>query len=277
MKISDTIDLNGTRQLLIAGNCILENKAIAFKTVDFLKALSGKLDIDFVFKASYKKDNRSSERYFSGLPLPEALEVFSAIKKEFDIPILSDVHYPTELNEGVAEVVDVLQVPAYLAMQTELVLSLARTGKPINVKKAQFLHPQDMEKVCKKIESTGNQSIILTERGTCFGYRDLVVDIRSFQIMKSLGYPVVFDAGHSIRKYGIPSSDPAGGTKQYLNALMSACAATNISGLFVEVHPDPQNALCDAASQLSFDDAARLITRYFKIAGFVKQLKDGER
>lgn len=276
MKISDKISLDGSRQLLIAGNCILESKAIAFKTVEFLKKLSEKLGVDYVFKASYKKDNRSSEKYFSGLPLPEALDIFSDLKKEFDVPIISDVHYPTELDEGVAEVFDILQVPAYLAMQTELVMSLARTGKPVNVKKAQFLHPQEMEKVCKKIESTGNRSIILTERGTCFGYRDLVVDIRSFQIMKSLGYPVLFDAGHSIRKYGIPSSDPAGGTKQYLQALMSACAATDISGLFIEVHPDPKSALCDAASQLSFDEATELITRYFKIADFVKQMKNGQ-
>ncbi len=275
MRISDTIRLDGSRQLLIAGNCILENKAIAFKTVEFLKELAEKLDVDYVFKASYKKDNRSSEKYFSGLPLPEALNIFNEIKEEFEVPIISDVHYPSELDEGVAEVFDILQVPAYLAMQTELVLSLAKTGKPVNVKKAQFLHPQDMEKVCKKIESTGNRSIILTERGTCFGYRDLLVDIRSFQMMKSLGYPVLFDAGHSIRKYGIPSSDPAGGTKQFLQSLMSACAATNISGLFIEVHPDPQNALCDAASQLSFDDATRQISRYFNIARFVKQLKEG--
>ncbi|MBU2645688.1 3-deoxy-8-phosphooctulonate synthase [bacterium] len=274
MRISDTITYDGSRQILIAGNCILETKAIAFKTVEFLKKLAEKLDVDFIFKASYKKDNRSSEKYFSGLPLPDALKIFSEIKKAFNVPIISDVHYPTELTEGVADVFDVLQVPAYLAMQTELVLSLAKTGKPVNIKKAQFLHPQDMEKVCKKIESVGNRSIILTERGTCFGYRDLVVDTRSFQIMKSLGYPVIFDAGHSIRKYGIPSSDPAGGTKQFLPTLMSACAATNIDGLFIEVHPDPKNALCDAASQLNFDDATHLISRYFKIAKFVKQLDD---
>ncbi len=259
--------------MLIAGNCVLENKAIAFKTIEFLKELAESLDVDFIFKASYKKDNRSSDRYFSGLPIQEALKIFEEARKEFDVPIITDVHYPIELAEGVAEVVDVLQVPAYLVMQTELVQSIAKVGKPINVKKAQFLHPEDMAKVCKKIESTGNQSILLTERGTCFGYRDLVVDLRSLQIMKSLGYPVIFDAGHSIRKYGIPSSDPAGGTKQFLQTMMSACAATDIAGLFIEVHPDPKNALCDAASQLSFDEAKRLITRYYKIARFVKELK----
>lgn len=274
MKITNNISYDGSRHLLFAGNCILENQAVAFKTIDFLKSLAEKLDVDLVYKASYKKDNRSSEKYFSGLPLAEALDIFYAVKKEFDIPIVSDVHYPTELQEGVAEVVDILQVPAYLAMQTELLLAIAETGRPINIKKAQFLHPEDMGKICRKVESTGNHSIILTERGTCFGYRDLIVDIRSFHIMKSFGYPVLFDAGHSIRKYGIPSSDPAGGTKQFLPSLMSACAAANLAGLFVEVHPDPKNALCDAASQLSFDEAQRLITRYFKIAKFTRELVD---
>ncbi len=257
----------------MAGNCVLENKAIAFKTIDFLKQLAETIGVDFIFKASYKKDNRTSEKYFSGLPLPEALRIFEEAKKEFDVPIVSDVHYPWELDEGVTEVVDVLQVPAYLAMQTELVTSIAKTGKPVNLKKAQFLHPEEMERVCKKVESTGNQSIILTERGACFGYRDLVVDLRSLQIMKSMGYPVLFDAGHSIRRYGIPSADPAGGSKQFLQTMMSACAATDIAGLFIEVHPDPKNALCDAASQLSFDEANRLITRYFKIASFVRELQ----
>ncbi len=272
MKITDKITWDGSRQLLIAGNCVLENKAIAFKTIEYLKKLSESLGVDFIFKASYKKDNRSSDQYFSGLPLDEALRIFEEAKKEFDVPIVSDVHYPSELTDGAAEVLDILQVPAYLVMQTELVQSIAKVGKPINVKKAQFLHPEEMGKVCKKIESVGNQSIILIERGTCFGYRDLVVDPRSFQIMKGLGYPVIFDAGHSIRKYGIPSADPSGGTKHFLKTLMSACAATNIAGLFIEVHPDPKNALCDAASQLSFDEAGRLISRYFNIANYVKHL-----
>ncbi len=260
------------KQLLVAGNCVLENRAVAFQTAEFLKSLATKLDVDLVFKASYKKDNRSSEKYFSGLPLPEALRIFEDVKRQFHLPVLSDVHYPNELDEGVAEVVDILQIPAYLAMQTELVVKAAKTGKAINLKKAQFLAPEGMENVCRKVESTGNRSIFLTERGSCFGYRDLVVDLRSFHVLKSIGYPVLFDAGHSIRRYGIPSADPSGGTKHFLPTLMSAAAAADIAGLFVEVHPDPQNALCDAASQLSFDEAARLIPRYFKIAEFVKEL-----
>ncbi len=273
MKITEKLKIDGSRQLLIAGNCVLENKAIAYNTAEFVKELAEKMDVDLVFKASYRKDNRSSEKYFSGMPLPEALNILSDIKRDFDLPVISDVHYPSELQEGVAEVLDILQIPAYLVMQTELVTSIAKTGKPINLKKAQFLHPDVMAKVCKKVESTGNTSIMLTERGTCFGYNDLVVDPRSFHVMKSNGYPVIFDAGHSIRKYGIPSSDPSGGTKQFLQTMMSSCAATDINGLFIEIHPDPQNALCDAASQLSFDEATRLIPRYFKIANFVRSLK----
>ncbi len=275
MKISEKLTYSLKRQLFVAGNCVLENKAIAFKTGEFLKSLAEKLDVDLVFKASYKKDNRSSEKYFSGLPLQKALKVFEEIKKEFDVPVISDVHYPHELDEGVSEVFDILQIPAYLVMQTELVIKTAKVGKPINLKKAQFLAPEGMKNVCKKVESVANQSIILTERGTCFGYRDLVVDLRSFHVMKSFGYPVLFDAGHSIRKYGIPSAAPTGGTKHFLPSLMSAAAATDISGLFIEVHPDPKNALCDAASQLSFDEASRLITKYFKIAKFVRELKNG--
>ena len=273
MKISSKLEYKPSRQLLLAGNCILENKEIAFRTADFLKKLAEKLDVDYVFKASYRKDNRSSVEYFPGLPLPEALEIFRQIKEKFDVPLITDVHYPEELNEGVAEVADILQVPAYLVMQTGLVVSMAKTGKPINLKKAQFLHPEEMGKVCRKVESTGNKSIMLTERGTCFGYRDLVVDLRSFHIMKEMGYPVIFDAGHSIRKYGVPSKDPAGGAKHFLPTLMSGCAATDLSGLFIEVHPEPSKALCDAASQLNFDEAERWISRYFAIANFIRELK----
>ena len=274
MKISEKLTYDGKRQILFAGNCVLENRSTAFKTAEFLKHLAEEIDVDLIFKASYKKDNRSSEQFFSGLPIDQALRIFEDVKKEFDLPVISDIHYPSELTEGAAEVLDVLQVPAYLIMQTELVIKIAETGKPINLKKAQFLHPSDLGKVCKKVESTGNRSIMLTERGTCFGYRDLVVDLRGLHLMKSFGYPVIFDAGHSIRKYGVPSSDPTGGTKEFLSTLMSGCAATNLAGLFIEVHPKPEDALCDAASQLNFEEAKRLISRYFKIAAFTKTLPD---
>ena len=271
-KIGDKLSWNGKRFLLLAGNCVVEDKETSFRTAEYLTGLAKKLDVDLVYKSSYKKDNRSSEKFFSGLELDGALRILEDVKREFGVPIVSDIHYPHELEQGVAKVVDVLQVPAYLAMQTELVLSIARVGKPVNLKKAQFLHPEEMTKVVAKVESTGNKAIFLTERGTCFGYRDLVVDPRSFHIMKETGYPVIFDAGHSVRKYGVPSSDPKGGAKHFLPVLMSSCAAADLAGLFVEVHPEPRRALCDAASQLSFEEAGQLIPRYFNIAKYVRAM-----
>ncbi len=272
MQLTDQITLDGSKPLLMAGNCVLESRDIAFRTAEFLSEMAERLQVHYVFKASYKKDNRSNAAYFSGMALPEALEIFRAIKNEFGVPLVTDVHYPTELAEGVAEVFDILQVPAYLVMQTELVLAIAKTGKTVNLKKAQFLHPADMGKVVKKVETTGNKKIMLTERGSTFGYRDLVVDPRGFHIMKEFGYPVLFDAGHSIRKYGVPSSDPKGGAKEFLPTLMSTSAAADLAGLFIEVHPDPTRAQCDAASQLSFAEAEKLIPRYFAIAEFVREL-----
>ncbi len=275
-KINDTLTWDGSRFLLMAGNCILEDKDTSFRTAEFLSELSRKLGVDLIYKSSYKKDNRSSTDYYTGPSMDESMRLVEDTKSEFGLPGVSDGHYPTELDEGAAEVLDVLQVPAYLAMQTELVTAIARVGKPINLKKAQFLHPEDMGKVVAKVESTGNKAILLTERGTCFGYRDMVVDPRSFHIMKETGYPVIFDAGHSVRIYGVPSADPRGGAKHFLNVLMSASAAADLAGLFVEVHPDPPSAKCDAASQLSFSEAEHLITRYFRIASFVRSLNGEE-
>lgn len=275
IKLSDSVTWDGSRFLLMAGNCILEDKETSFRTAEFLRKLAKELDVELIYKSSYKKDNRSSADYYTGLGMEASMRLFQDIQGEFGLPIVSDVHYPTELAEGVAEVVDVLQVPAYLAMQTELVLAIAEVGKPINLKKAQFLHPEEMGKVVAKVESVGNKSILLTERGTCFGYRDLVVDPRAFHIMKETGYPVIFDAGHSVRKYGLPSSDPRGGAKHFLKVLMSASAGADLDGLFVEVHPEPSRAKCDAASQLSFSEAEALITRYFQIAKYVRSLDDG--
>lgn len=271
-KLTEQLSWDPSQFLLIAGNCVVETKENTLRTAEFLQGLARELGVTLVYKSSYKKDNRSSTDFFSGLPMEESLRLLQEVKQQFGLPILSDIHYPSELEQGAAEVVDVLQVPAYLVMQTELVVSIAKVGKPINLKKAQFLHPEEMGKVVAKVESTGNRSILLTERGTCFGYRDLVVDPRSFHIMKQTGYPVIFDAGHSVRKYGVPSSDPKGGAKHFLHTLMSASAATDLAGLFVEVHPDPPSALCDAASQLSFDEARTLITRYFSIARHVREL-----
>lgn len=251
---------------IIAGNCILENLETSLKTVEFLDKMSLKYDFDLVYKSSFKKDNRSSADYYSGLGLEKSSEIFKTIKKNFSCKILTDFHNLYEASSEIVEYVDVLQIPAYLCMQTELTLELAKLGKHINIKKGQFLHPEDVVNIIKKIESVGNKNIIITERGTSFGYRDLIVDPRTFVILKSFGYPVIFDGGHSVRKYGFPSSNLIeGGSKQYIVALCKSAVVNSVDGLFVEVHPDPNKALCDAATQLSFDEFENLIKKIIPI------------
>lgn len=245
---------------IIAGNCILEDMKTSIETARFLTELSKKYNYDLIYKSSFKKDNRSSAEYYTGPELEESIRIFRCLKEKFGVRILTDFHSLYELDTKIVEVVDVLQLPAYLCMQTEITLKMARQGKPINIKKGQFLHPEDVINIIRKVESVGNRSIMITERGACFGYRDLVVDPRSFYILKSFGYPVLFDVGHSVRKYGIPSSDVVkGGNKEYIYTLSKAAIATGIAGLFVEVHPNPPTAKCDAATQLCFDEFELLI------------------
>ena len=190
------------------------------------------------------------DSYYVGPGIDEGLKILQRIKKDFGFPIISDIHYPSQI-EAAAEVLDIIQIPAYLCMQTSLTVGAAKTGKPINLKHGQFLAPENMIKPIHKIEAQNNQQILLTERGYTFGYNDLVVDPRSFYHFQEMGYPVIFDVTHSIRKYGIPSADPNGGAKQYLPVLARAGVAAGIDGLFIETHPEPAKALCDAASQLS--------------------------
>lgn len=217
-----------------------------------LKRFSEKSGVPVIYKSSFIKDNRSSVDYYRGPGLDEGLRILQKVKDEFEFPLLSDIHHPHEAAAA-AEVLDVIQIPAYLCMQTSLVVEAAKTGAVINLKHGQFLAPENMIKPVQKIESTGNKNIILTERGYAFGYNDLVVDPRSFYHMAETGYPVVFDVTHSIRKYGIPSADPSGGARQYLNVLAGAAVGAGIDGLFIETHPCPEEALCDAASQMNID------------------------
>lgn len=245
---------------IIAGNCILEDMDTSIETARFLVELSKKYGYDLIYKSSFKKDNRSSCEYYTGPKLEESVKIFRCLKEKFDVNITTDFHNLYELDTEIVDVVDVLQLPAYLCMQTELTLKIAKVGKPVNIKKGQFLHPEDMLKIIKKIESVGNKNIMITERGTCFGYRDLVVDLRSFYILISFGYPVFFDVGHSVRKYGVPSANlKKGGAKEFIYTLTRAAIACKIDGLFVEVHPNPSIAKCDAATQLSFDEFEKLI------------------
>lgn len=244
----------GSKQLfLISGPCVIEDELIMYKTAEKLKDVSERLKIPVIYKSSFKKDNRSSLKYYDGPGLEKGLEVLSKIKKDFSFPILTDIHEPSHAT-AVAEVVDVIQIPAYLCMQTALVVAAAKTGKIVNIKHGQFLAPENMKYPVQKCLDSGNDQLILTERGYTFGYNDLVVDPRSFYHMQQLGYPVVFDVTHSIRKYGIPSADAKGGAREYAFTLAKAAIGAGVDGLFIETHPEPENALCDAASQMCVYD-----------------------
>lgn len=241
----------GSEELfLISGPCVIEEDSIMMRTAEVLKDVSTRLKINVIFKSSFQKDNRSSLHYYQGPGVEKGMQMLAKIKKEFGFPILTDIHTP-EQAAPVAKVADVLQIPAYLCMQTSLLLAAAKTGQVVNIKHGQFLAPENMKHPVAKCVESGNENIILTERGYTFGYNDLVVDPRSFYHLRALGYPIVFDVTHAIRKYGIPSADSKGGAREYLPVLSRAGVASGVDGLFIEVHPDPTKALCDAASQLS--------------------------
>lgn len=254
---------------LIAGPCVIEEEEIMFSTAEKLKSISQKLDLPVIFKSSFQKDNRSSSEYYRGPGLAEGLEILSNIRTEFDLPILSDVHYIDQVKAA-GEVLDILQIPAYLCMQTDLAEAVASTGKVVNIKHGQFLAPENMAKPVKKIENKGNNQILLTERGVTFGYNDLVVDPRSFYIMRQIGYPIIFDVTHSIRRYGIPSADPKGGNREFLPTLGRAGVGAGVDGLFIEVHPNPPSALCDASSQMFLEDLEEFLKPIMEINAIIK-------
>lgn len=255
---------------LIAGPCVLEDEGTVMRTAEEVKKVAYRLKMPFIFKASYRKDNRSSAKSYQGPGLDEGLRLLQEVKKRFDLPVLSDVHYPEEVGPA-AEVLDIIQIPAYLCMQTELTLKVAKTGKVVNVKKGQFLAPEDVGHIVKKIEETGNDRILLTERGTCFGYHNLVVDFKSLPVMRSLGHPVVFDVTHTIRKYGKPSSDPAGGSPEFIEPLARAGVAAGCDAIFIETHPDPCRAKCDAASMLPLSRLERLLECLVELDGVARK------
>lgn len=247
-----TISCGSNELFLISGPCVIESEAIMMKTAERLKAISERLGVPVIYKSSFCKDNRSSLSYYQGPGLEEGMRILARIKSDFGFPLLTDIHYPDQAAP-VAEVCDVLQIPAYLCMQSGLLVAAAKTGRVINIKHGQFLAPENMKHPVGKCVDAGNDKIILTERGYTMGYNDLVVDPRSFYHMGKLGYPVVFDITHSIRKYGIPSADAKGGAREFLPVLGRAGVASGVDGVFIETHPDPEKALCDAASQLSVD------------------------
>lgn len=244
----------GSKDLfLIAGPCVIEKESIMLEVAEKLSRISKKLGIKVIFKSSFLKDNRSSLSYYDGPGMEKGLKTLAMIKKRYGFPILTDIHLP-EQAVPTAEVADIIQIPAYLCMQSTLMVAAAKTGRVINIKHGQFLSPENMKHPVNKCVESGNDNIILTERGYTFGYNDLVVDPRSFHNMRKLGYPVVFDITHSVRKYGIPSADPKGGMREYLPVLGRAGVASGVDGIFIEVHPNPPKALCDASSQLHIDE-----------------------
>lgn len=238
---------------LISGPCVIEDEMVMMKTAEKLKEVSERMKIPVIYKSSFLKDNRSSLSYYDGPGLAKGVALLGKIKEQFGFPILTDIHYPDHAAPA-AEVCDVLQIPAYLCMQSGLLVAAAKTGRVINIKHGQFLAPDNMKHPVGKCVAAGNDQIILTERGYTMGYNDLIVDPRSFYHLAQIGYPVVFDITHSIRKYGIPSADAKGGAREFLPVLSRAGVAAGVDGIFIETHPEPEKALCDAASQLCVYD-----------------------
>ncbi len=253
--------------VLIAGPCVVEGEELTLSIAKTVKEITDRLNIPYIFKASYKKANRTSASSFTGIGDESALNILSKIKTELKLPVLTDIHSPEEAKIA-AKFVDVLQIPAFLCRQTDLLLAAGETGKIVNIKKGQFLAPEDMIHAANKVASTGNKKIMLTERGTTFGYHNLVVDMRSLVIMKELGYPVVMDATHSVQ---LPSKDnTSGGQPKYIKPLAKAAAAVGIDALFLEVHPAPGKALSDASSQLKLSELEDLLVEIKKIDKVVK-------
>lgn len=254
--------------VLIAGPCVVENEKITFTAAEQIKKITSKLNIPFIFKSSYKKANRTRIKSFKGIGDSDAIKILNKVKLEFDLPLLTDVHSVDEISM-LSDIVDVLQIPAFLCRQTELLIAAGETEKVVNVKKGQFLAPDDMEYAIKKIESTGNKKILLTERGSTFGYHNLVVDMRSLIIMKEFGYPVVMDATHSVQLPG--SGGKTGGQPKFIKPLAKAAAAIGIDALFLEVHPDPANAMSDAESQLPLSELENLLLEIQAIDSLTKK------
>ncbi|MDQ3022319.1 MAG: 3-deoxy-8-phosphooctulonate synthase [Bacteroidota bacterium] len=249
--------------LLISGPCVIESKSIVFKTCETLKKITDKHKIPFIFKSSYIKANRTSSESFRTIGIDKALSILADLKKEFNVPVLTDIHSEIEV-EIAAEVADVLQIPAFLSRQTDLLEAAGESGKIVNIKKGQFLAPQDMLYQAEKVAATGNKKIFLTERGTTFGYNNLIVDMRSLVIMKKFGYPVIFDATHSIQ---MPSKEKgvSGGNPEFILPLSRAAAAVGVDGFFIETHPDPKKALSDASSMMRLDKMEDLLTQLKEI------------
>ena len=249
----NNFEIGANKLTILAGPCAIESLDILRETAEGLKEICSELDINYVFKSSFDKANRSSINSYRGLGIEKGLEYLAKIKQEFKLPIVTDIHLP-EQAEVVAEVADILQIPAFLCRQTDLLVAAAKTGKIVNIKKGQFLAPTQMKSLVKKVEDSGNRQIMLTDRGVSFGYNNLVSDFRAIPIMKEFGYPVVFDATHSVQMPG-SNGDSTGGDRRFVSTLANCAMAAGADVLFFEVHPNPDCALCDGPNMLSLSDA----------------------
>ena len=261
---------NSLKLSLIAGPCVLESHSHARKMVEKLLNINEKLNVNFTYKTSFDKANRTSLSGVRGLGLDESLKIFSELKNEYKIKLLTDVHTEDQCSL-VSEYVDIIQIPAFLCRQTDLLISAAKTNKVINVKKGQFLAPWDMKNVVKKVESSDNTNILITERGTSFGYNTLISDMRSLDIMKDeLSYPIIFDATHSVQSPG-GQGDKSGGDRKFVPTLAKAAVSAGIAGVFIETHDDPDNAPSDGPNMLHIDDLEKLVSKLLEIDNIVKE------
>ena len=268
ISVTDSYSVGSDQPLLlIAGPCQIESKDHCLKIANHLQQVTRDLPVQLVFKSSFDKANRTSLSGIRGPGIEQGLSVLQEVKKETGLPVLSDIHLPDQAALA-AEVLDILQIPAFLCRQTDMLLAAGNTGKALNVKKGQFMHPEDMKYAAEKIASTGNNRILLCERGSMHGYRDLIVDMRSLVIMRNLGYPVVFDATHSVAQMG-GAGGKSGGHRQFISSLIRAAAATGIDGLFIECHEDPESAPSDGASMLPLEQVEDVITMACRIRALV--------
>ena len=268
MKIGKIEIGKGKPIALIAGPCVIESEGHAIDTASAIKEICKKIDIGFIFKSSYDKANRSNLKSYRGPGIDEGLQILAKIKKDLDVPILSDVHCRNELLKA-KETLDIIQIPAFLCRQTDFIVEIAKVAKVVNIKKGQFLAPWDIKNVLEKIESAGNKNIIITERGTTFGYNNLVSDMRSLQILADYGYPVVYDATHSVQ---LPGGEGAasGGERKFVPGLSRAAVAMGCDGLFLEVHKDPDKAPCDGPNMITLKTLERLLRDAKEIDRIVK-------
>jgi 2-dehydro-3-deoxyphosphooctonate aldolase (KDO 8-P synthase) len=269
IKVGDIVFGNSCSSLvIIAGPCVIESEEIVFHTAEQLKKICIETGLPLIFKSSYDKANRSSIGSYRGPGIDKGLRILSDVRNKFGIPVISDVHSIDEVGPA-SEVLDALQIPAFLCRQTDLILSASKTGKPVNIKKGQFLAPWDVKNIIDKFSSTGNLDLFITERGSVFGYNNLVVDFRGLSIMRSFGFPVIFDVTHSIQLPG-GLGNSSGGQREFAEPLARAAAAVGVDGLFMEVHPDPNSALCDGPNMIKLDEVKRLLNTVKAIDNIVK-------